>query len=346
MRSLLRIWLLLVIYSCQDREPDLMQEIPVSIPMKVEAVTVIPKPVAFEIYADGVARVRGQHALSFVTSGRIAEIRMKPGSFVQSGDTLARLDDTAGRLGLHQARILLEEARYAYESAMLSYRRRDEKVPDTVRKSVWHASGLARAEAEYELRRLSWNRHFLIAPVDGIISGIDRGAGDYIAPGEVISRLYHPSRLQVMAHVLELHAGRVKPGMPATLMNLKGDEVGGRVVAVDEWVDEDGFFKVWIRPEAPVVWPGGHVTVNLQYRQHRGLVVPVKAVMSRSDRLMVYMLENGMAQWRYIRGGLQTREYLEVLEGLKAGDTVLVSRLAELGHGMPVSPDLIEIAGR
>ncbi len=330
----------MAVSSCDQAEQSSMPVLPSSIPMKVGAVTVNPKSLAFEIFADGEARAGIMQPLFFEITGRLKEMRISAGDDVQKGDTLAVLDDLQARLEMRESGIRLEEATYAFESAMLSFDRKERQVPDTIRKSIWHSSGLARAEAEYLRSSLARSGHYLIAPFDGRISRVEARSGQYVTAGELLGTLYVPESIRIEAHVLELHNHRVTKGMRGILTDMSGNSVSGQVESVEEWVDDDGFFRVWIKPDSTIVWPGGHVTVNLLYRQHDGFSVPVRAVMARSDRLMVYVVKNREARWQYIKAGMQTDEYLEVIEGIEAGDTVLTERLAELAHGMPVIPDL------
>ncbi len=344
MFRVLKLVSIVLLSCCAVQEDDDWTENINPVAMKVDAVAVIPKSIGYDILADGKAEAVFQQPLFFHVAGQVTRMSV-PGSRVSSGDTLAVLDDTEVRLLLRQAAIRLEEASYAFESAMMSYRRAS-VVTDTVRKSVWHSSGLAMAEAVYAQRKQAWHRHFLLADRDGVVAGIEKKVGVHLAAAEHFGLLYDPAEIRVGAYVLELYKGRVTSGMHAILTDLSGQKIEGSVETVDFRVDGDGFFRVWIRPEKAAFWPGEHVSVTLRYQQHEGLAVPVQAVMERSERLMVYRVQNDTAQWQYIQGGMQTGEYLEVLDGLQPGDTIITNRLAELGHGMPVVPDLNETAGR
>ncbi len=302
--------------------------------MKVEAVTVIPKPVGFEILADGILLASEKQEMYFQQSGRLKYIRTTTNTKVIAGDTLAILENTSG-MDLLRAERQLEQAQYAFESAKLSFLQTND-LTDTVRKSLWHTSGLAMAETEYATAIQVKQRHILLARQSGYLAGLKKWKGEKVEAGETFGMLYSPDKLVVEAYVLELHARRVTPGMRAMIMDMAGNKYFGAVIRKDGWVDPDGFFRVWIAPETPVAPPGSHVTVTLYHRMHEALTVPVEAVMARSDKLMVYTIVGGKASWQYIQGGMQTDASLEVLDGLEPGDTVITNRLAELGHGMPV----------
>jgi len=314
------------------------QELPSITTMKVEAVTVNPKPVGFEILADGILIAPVKQELYFTQAGRLAGVYAITGMKVAEGDTLAMLENTTD-IAMLRAERQLEQAQYAFESAMLSFRETND-LTDTVRKSLWHASGLAMAEAAYEEVKKEKAKQVLIARQSGYVAGLKKWEGEKVETGETFGTLYSPNKLQVEAYVLELHSQRVVAGMQAMIMDMAGKKYPGKVIRKDEWVDPDGFFRIWIAPESWVAAPGSHVTVTLYHRMHEALTVPVEAVMARSDKLMVYKLQQGKASWQYIRGGMQTGTVLEVIEGLAPGDTVIVNRLAELGHGMPVEVQL------
>lgn len=329
---------LIGLFACTENQKMNSEELPTSPVMKVEAVTVNPKPVGFEILADGILIAPVKQELYFSQSGRLAGILASTGMKVAVGDTLAVLEN-ASDIAMLRAERQLEQAQYAFESAMLSFRQTND-LTDTVRKSLWHESGLAMAEAAYEEVKQEKAKQILIARQSGYVAGLKKWAGEKVEAGETFGILYSPDQLQVEAYVLELHSQRVVKGMHVMIMDMAGKKYPGKVIHKDEWVDPDGFFRIWIAPETFVAVPGSHTTVTLYHRMHEALTVPVEAVMVRSDKLMVYKLQQGKASWQYIQGGMQTGKVLEVIEGLKAGDTVIVNRLAELGHGMPVEVHL------
>jgi membrane fusion protein (multidrug efflux system) len=67
------------------------------------------------------------------------------------------------------------------------------------------------------------------------------------------------------------------------------------------------------------------------------------------DRVFVY--QNGRASSVIVRTGLRTESHIQITDGLSFGDTLLVTGVMQLRHGMPVVLDTlmrneVELSGR
>ena len=67
------------------------------------------------------------------------------------------------------------------------------------------------------------------------------------------------------------------------------------------------------------------------------LVVKTEAILNRDERDVVFVVENGLAKWRYIMSGKKNEFYTEILDGVQEGDSVIVSGHYNLAHGTPVT---------
>ena len=65
--------------------------------------------------------------------------------------------------------------------------------------------------------------------------------------------------------------------------------------------------------------------------------MPKEAVLSRNGRQLVYVLAaDGRAEMREVRLGLENDQEAEILEGLSAGEEVIISNLDRLQQGTAV----------
>ena len=58
--------------------------------------------------------------------------------------------------------------------------------------------------------------------------------------------------------------------------------------------------------------------------------------MVRGGRKLAFVVENGLAKWRYIKIGLENERYAEVLEGVNEGEFVIVEGHFTLAHDAKV----------
>jgi multidrug efflux pump subunit AcrA (membrane-fusion protein) len=89
--------------------------------------------------------------------------------------------------------------------------------------------------------------------------------------------------------------------------------------------------------------PGMHAEVEIAAEIYPDrLLVPQDAILTRSGRKLVFVVENGRAKWKYINVGLENEEFAEVLPGdtpgggIKPDDQVLVEGHFTIAHDAPV----------
>jgi len=85
--------------------------------------------------------------------------------------------------------------------------------------------------------------------------------------------------------------------------------------------------------------PGMHAEVEIAAEIHRDrLLVPQDAVLVRGGRKLVFVVDQGLAKWRYVEIGLENEHDAEILPGTDAvsgiseGDTVIVEGHFTLAH--------------
>ena len=78
--------------------------------------------------------------------------------------------------------------------------------------------------------------------------------------------------------------------------------------------------------------PGMNARAVLRAPQSNSLVVPKEAVVYRSGRPVVFTIDKNEAIWNYIEVGKDNGREIEVLDGLEADQTVIVSNNVQLGH--------------
>jgi RND family efflux transporter MFP subunit len=331
--NLIIIWL--AIGSCTPGEEKLKQPSLVIPPLKVKAVTVNPKPLAHTILAEGVIKSEQRQPLISRRTGIVKQTWYYAGDRVQEGDTLVMLENEEEFLDLRFAYVNLMESSYTYESELMSFRY-TEALTDTIRKSILYSSGKAAAEIRYRQREIAYEKTFIISDVTGLLSGFFVKPGMRVVEGESLGTIYSPDKLEVEAHLLEIHAGKVFKGMQVEVCGMRSERGKGIIKYIDPEIDKDGFFKIVADISGSGFIPGMHVGVSLYSNTHEGLAIPAKAIIQRGDRLMVFVQRQGVTEWRYITTGLQMEDQVEILEGLNSGDTVIVNKLVELDHGIGV----------
>jgi multidrug efflux pump subunit AcrA (membrane-fusion protein) len=64
-----------------------------------------------------------------------------------------------------------------------------------------------------------------------------------------------------------------------------------------------------------------HAEVEIESEIYKDkLIVPQEAILVRSGRKLVFVVENGLAKWRYVQIGLENENYAEILPGANPGE--------------------------
>lgn len=184
-------------------------------------------------------------------------------------------------------------------------------------------------------------RRVLYAPRDGIVDGLKAQPGDLISPGIVVARVAEPESLIVRLGIEPNDVPRLAPGMQVqiTLLASGVKTVAARIASIDRRIDPQTRLAAAIvpLPHDSTLLPGSALKAEIVVATHDSAVsVPRSAVLYESEHPFVFVATGATAHRRAIRVGIQTEGYIEVVEGLKAGEPVIVSGNYELEDGATI----------
>lgn len=211
------------------------------------------------------------------------------------------------------------------------------------------SKGLTQAEIAVKTAKMKLEKTEIKAPFSGIITDIQVSPQEHIVNGRDLFILVNISRIQVHATVLESEIGKMRKGREVILrFSAYPDKVfEGKVKSISPVVNpEDKTCKVIIdvaNPEEEIK-PGMHAEVEIAAEIHKDrLLVPQDAVLDRGGRKLAFVVQDGLAKWRYVQVGLENDEFAEILpsdkegEGVRDGETVIVDGHFTLAHDAKVS---------
>lgn len=280
--------------------------------------------------------------LTFETSGKITDIYFEEGSHVQKGTLLAKVNDEPLRAELKklEAKLPLAEARV--------YRQRTLLEKDAVSQETYQTviTELETLKADIELTKARIAQTELRAPFSGIIGLRFVSEGAYASPSVVVAKLTKISPLKVEFSVNESQANEIKPG---TQLVFKVDNdlnsYNASVYAVEPQLDEKTF-SLKARALYPntdgKIKPGQSATIEIELSKiEQAIVIPAISAIAEMGRDIAYIYDNGKAKRVTITKGLRTASSVQIVDGLRAGDTLLVTGVMQLRDGMPVKIETI-----
>lgn len=171
----------------------------------------------------------------------------------------------------------------------------------------------------------------IIAPADGVIVEKAVVAGSAFMAGQRLLRTAGLDRVWVEAQVYDYELPLIQPGMKATvtLPELQDREFEGTVDFVYPYLQGDtrtARVRVALDNRDGFLRPDMYAQVRLQADLGKRLVVPEEAVLFSGENRIVFLdLGDGKLAPRKIKTGQRSRKWIEVLDGLNEGDTVVTS---------------------
>lgn len=200
----------------------------------------------------------------------------------------------------------------------------------------------ARREQEYIIAQNKYHDLIFKAPRAGIITYRDAEVGGYAPAGSRLLTLLDDSGFTVDCDITEVEAASVTVG---TQVELKLEAIGeicqGTVVYVSPVRSrETNKFTLRIRLDEPGsnVKAGLFAKGELRFLQKPSTIyLPKNAVLERDGKYFVYVLGKGnKALKKPVTTGASNNESIEIVQGVKIGETVILDNLARLRDGMVV----------
>lgn len=304
----------------------------------VDAAPVTRQGITDMIRAVGTTRANEAVTVTSEVAGRVAEIRFREGDVVRRDAVLVRLDAAEILADLDGAKADLNRAQQNYDRGV---KLREARAVTQARTEEL-AQELASAQAAVAQIAARLDNYELKAPFGGRLGLRQVSRGALVRPGDAIVTLDDISVVKLDFDVPETALAGVHPGqtVKATSAAWPNVPLQGVVSTVDTRIDPVTR-SVTVRAEIPneegVLRPGMFLNVELIYGETRdALVVPEESVVTVDDGMYVFAVQDGKAERRPVMLGRRRPGVVEVLEGLNAGDQVIVGGVQKVRQGAPV----------
>lgn len=314
-------------------------------PVTVEVAKVELMKLTDDAQAVGSLRSRQGVMLRPEVSGRIAQLNFRDGERVRRGQLLVQFDDQ-----LPQAQVKQSQAELSIAQA--NHKRNQELMAQNFisQRSVEEsAANLEVAQAKLALAQATLARLKIVAPFDGIAGIRNVSVGDYLKDGTDIVNLEDIDTVYVDYRLPERFQTKLKKGQQALveLDALPGRKFEAQVKAVDPLIDANGRsigVRASIVNQKLLLRPGMFARVTTVFGvREKARVIPEEAIVPQGGRQYVIKLLPGpdkdslVSQRVEVKVGIRRPGQVEILEGLKDGDTVVTAGQQRLQvDGSPV----------
>ena len=291
---------------------------------------------AFESYLDieGKADAEQSTIATAQVPGTVTQVIAKAGDAVSAGQALAYLDNST----LRQSRLQLEQ-QLSFANTLFEKQKR--LWQQGVGTEVQYLTAKNQKEAlEKNLSTLDAQlaMYTIKSPINGTVESVDLKIGQVAAPGLPSFKVVNLRNLKIIADVAESYSNKINTG----------DGVKINFMDINKTIDSkvidplNRTFRIEIRlNNVADVKPNMLAKLKIaDYQNKSALTVPTNAITSGVEETYVMVKEtiNGkeIARKRLVKTGHTGETRTEILEGLKAGDAVIVTGYQELNDGQTI----------
>lgn len=342
MTNILRPWLiacisLSLLASCADDTAQ-QQKKPGRPAQLVELTTVNTETVQHSTQRTGSLQARTEVQLFNQEEGTLTELPFYEGAVVKQGDVLIRIDDKLLRAELDKAHATRRQAEL--DMARLTKLRGKRLVAEEELTRARTALDVAKADERLLQTRIGYT--LMHAPIDGVISQ------RFAEPGLVAKRHSHlltlidTSTLITEVAVSELLLPALSKGddVEVSIDALPNQTFMGKILRIHPSLNvatRSGIVEIILDPAPAGAVPGQLCRVKLQSPPQTRLLIPFSALRRDQESEFVFIAnEKNQAIRTPVHSGLRIQDKIEILDGLKNGQQIIVKGFLGLKHGKSI----------
>jgi membrane fusion protein, multidrug efflux system len=268
-------------------------------------------------------------------AGQVINISVKEGQMVQKGQVLAELDDRDYKSGL-------ERIEANYKLATIEHNR----IAELYKRNIASASEVDRSdaqlkdlEAQMKTAKLALERTKITAPISGRLNEITAKVGDWMSVDKQVAQILQIGEVKVTVGIPESDIDSISDLKDADVVFEALDKlkVKGRKIFFSR---QPGDLARLYNLELIVdnhdgrILPGMFARVELVKKTFNNtLAIPLYAVISQGDESIVYVENNKKAEKRSVKLGALDGWMIQVVSGLKQGDSVIIVGHRQVDEG-------------
>jgi RND family efflux transporter MFP subunit len=272
------------------------------------------------------------------TQGKIVKLNFDNGDFVKEGQLLVQADIE-----------LLTAQKELAEANMLKLKNDLKKFEDMYKSNAvtqQQVEDLKLAFLNAQTNQVTVNKQIeyamIKAPFAGYISKKYVEKGGMLMPGSPVAELIDINTLKFIANVSESDVEKIKKGdaVKITADIYNGILYDGRIKSIGFKADDARRFPVEIEVKNNLSKPIKAGMYGNAYFEcegsHEALLIPRTAIVGSIKEPKVFIVVGNMAEARYLKLGAQSETNIEVHEGIKEGDKVVIAGQINLENGTMV----------
>ena len=333
MRAIIFAVLTTIIFtSCQNSQSDYSTD--VEVPVNVEVLQL--KSIQQTYQTTGIVNATNEWLATAEMAGDY-ELKTNPrtgthykmGDHVNKGELIIKLNNKEyeNNANIDGAKLDLDISQMEYKKLQGLY----DKGGATARELVTGEKTLVSAKQAYENAQINLEKMYIRAPFDGVITKLPfYSKGIQVAVGSELLGVMDYKEMVMDLSFTENMLPVVKVGQKIALMNyaLANDTLFGKITELSPAIDKDTRTfsgRLTVDNKGGVLRPGMFVKCEIQLdKKDSTIVISKDIIQTEGNRKIVFVAERENARRRTVTTGLENNREIEITDGLKPGERLIV----------------------
>lgn len=271
---------------------------------------------------------------------RVLTLHVALGQRVKAGQLVAELiPDPTTRADYEKARAAyglaqrdLERQRRLFEGGVVPRAQLDQA-------QAAYVQAQADLEARQAAFKLAQANTALRAPISGVVTQLTGAVGQVADTTTPLALIADLSEVGLDTEVPNTEVNKLRAGEAVTVTTPDKTRLPGHLRTIPDLVDpatqRARVLVVAANPQG-LLRPGSFAGVTFTLGRHRGILLPETAVVPREKGSVVYTVSGRVAHEKLVTSRPAGKGQVEIVEGLKGGETVAVGGTYVLSDGAPV----------
>jgi len=296
--------------------------------LKVDAFVVKPTSISERIDVPGTLIANEATDIHPEISGRIVQLNVDEGKFVTQGALLAKIYDGDLQAQLKKLQVQLDIAKTNEQrSAQLL------KIQG-ISKTDYDASllNVINIQSDINITRANISKTEIRAPFNGKLGLKNISPGAYVTPAIILASIQQINVLKLDFSIPEKYSSDMKTGREVSFTTEGSDKTyTAKIIATESSVTLDtrtlNVRSVVQNKDASLV-PGSFAKVMLRFEPDpNALMIPSQAIIPQARGKKVVIFQDSVAKFVDVTTGIRDSARVQILTGLKPGDTVILTGL-------------------
>ena len=304
---------------------------------RVDVFIVSPRTISESIEVPGTLLAKETTEIHPEVSGRVVSLNISEGRYVARGTVLLKLYDGDLQAQLRKLQVQLSIAQKTEErqAQLLKIQGISQQDYDL---SLLNVNNI---RADIEIIRTSIQKTAIRAPFSGRLGLKNISIGAYITPVTLLTTITQTDQLKLDFSVPEKYSDRIKVGQMVTF-KVQGStkQYAAKVMATEVSITETTrslLIRSVVSNKNAELLPGTFANVRLMFDPNpNALMVPSEAIIPQARGKKLISFNGGNAKFVDITTGVRDSAFVQVTQGIKVGDTVVITGLLSIRPGAKI----------